>query len=117
MEPVAIANSLVTLLIPIMAKGMGDLANSAFHDVYLNIKQKLSTKTEGKNVVERFEKNPTGGAEDFQALLARHLNDDHELMGQLRDALDKSTAYSSLTGEINAKNVVVAQKIDNLNMS
>jgi hypothetical protein len=117
MDPVTIANSLITLLIPIMAKGMEEVATSALQDGYASIREKFSGNPEEKKVVERFEKNPSEGADDFQALLIKHLNEDQELRRQLTEALSNANPSSALVGKVKAKNVAVAKKINKIKMS
>lgn len=117
MDPVSIANSLLVLITPMVAKGVGELANTALKDVYATIKERLSKKPDGKSVVDAFEKNPSQGAEAFQAALVEQLRVDQELVRQLVDALNASKDNGSLVGEVNAKNVVISNKIDNINMS
>ena len=121
-EPMIDLANLTTIvtaaLSPLLAKGAEEVAKTAFKDAYQAIKDRLTKKPESKKAVEKFEENPSTGANEFQATLAEHLKNDAELVRMLAEALEKlgSAAPSQLVGTINAQKVVVANQIDTLNM-
>ena len=117
MDPLTIAHSLVGFLTPIIAKGVGEVADSAFKDIYALVKEKLSRKPEEQKIVEEFEKDPSEGAPAFQELLVQHLQGDLVLKNQLVEALQHLKTNSPLVNKVDAKNVVIAQKIDKIDMS
>jgi hypothetical protein len=118
MDPVTLASMAVAALSPLVAKGMEELSKTVFMDVYTAIKERLSGTRKSKEAVEQFEQDPGEGAPAFQAVLADQLAQDKELMRLLADALEKSGAApaGSLVGKIEAEKVVVANKIDTVNM-
>jgi len=117
MDPLTIASSVIGILTPIIANGVGEVANTDFKDVYASIKEKLSRNPEEGKIIEQFEKDPSRGADAFQALLIEHISIDQELMKQLIEALQIPKTRSSLVGKVEAKNVVIADKIDKIDMS
>ena len=65
MDPVtisAIAASAISILSPLVAKGMEEVAKSVFKDSYDKIKEKLESNPESKETLEEFEKNPVEAA-------------------------------------------------------
>ena len=121
MDPITLttlAGMAVAALSPLVAKGAEELGKSVLNDAYVAIKQRLSKKAESKAVIEKFEQNPSEAAPTLQAELAKQLAADDELVRLLAEALEKSGAAApgSLVGKIKAKNVVVANKIDTVNM-
>lgn len=118
MDIITLAALAVAALQPLVAKGVEEVAKTAFKDVYTAIKKRLFQKSQGKATVEKFEQNPTEGAPAMQAALAEQLSSDPELIRLLAEALEKSGAAApgSLVGKIEAEKVVVANKIDTVNM-
>lgn len=114
----SLTTMIIAALSPLLAKGAEEVAKTVFKDAYQTIKDRLTKKPESKNAVEKFEQNPGTGATAFQSVLAEHLANDAELVRMLAEALEKSgaTAPGQLVGTINAQKVVVANKIDTLNM-
>jgi hypothetical protein len=108
----------VAALSPLVAKGMEELSKTVFKDVYAAIKDRLSGARKSKEAVEQFEQDPTEGASALQAALADQLAHDKDLARMLAEALEKSgvAAPGSLVGKIEAEKVVVANKIDTVNM-
>lgn len=117
MDPVIIATAVVGFLSPIVAKGLEDVAKSALNDVYAKIKDRFSKEPKDSKIIEQFEKDPSTGAEAFQTALVEHLKTDQDLMQQLVSILEKNKQSESLVNEINAKNVVVAKKINKVKLS
>ena len=118
MDPVTLANMAVAALSPLVAKGMEELSKTVFKDVYTAIKERLSGTRQSQEAVEQFEQNPTQGTPALQSALADQLAHDQELTRLLVEALEKSGAApsGSLVGKIEAEKVVVANKIDTVNM-
>ncbi len=118
MDPATIATMVISALSPLVAKGVEEVAKTSFKDAYEAIKERFSKKSEKQSALEKFEKNPSAGAPAFQSALAEHLATDAELIRLLATALEKSGSVpaGSLVGKIEAEKVVVANKIDTLNM-
>jgi hypothetical protein len=113
-----LAHMAVTALSPLATKGAEILAPTILKDAYNAIKERLRSEPSGKAALEKFEKNATDGAPALQAELAKRLATDPELVRLLAEALEKSGAAKpgSLVGKIEANKVVVAHKIDTVNM-
>ena len=95
-----------------------EVAKTTFKDVYAAIKERLGRDPKGKQAVEEFEADPTKGAADLERALTERLKTDAELVRLLATALEESGTYEtgSLVGKIEAERVVVAKKIDTVNM-
>lgn len=117
MDPVTIATAVVGILSPIIAKGVEEVAKSAFGDIYVEIKNKLSKKPEGEKAINQFENDPAQGAEVFQRALIEQLKADRELMHSLAKTLQNKKITRSLVNQVKAKNVAIAEKINKINMS
>ena len=117
MDPVTIATAVVGFLSPIVAKGLEDVAKSALNDAYAKIKDRFSKEPKNSKIIEQFEKDPSTGAEAFQTALVEQLKTDQDLMQQLVSILEKNKHSGALVNEVNAKNVVIAEKIDKIDMS
>ena len=118
MDLANLAQMAVTVLTPIMAQGAQKLADTALSDVYTAIKEHLRGELSGNAALEKFEQNPSEGALALQAELAKRLSVDADFVRLLAESLEKSGAAASgfLVGKINAQKVVVAKKIDTVNM-
>lgn len=121
MDPVtisAIASSIVSVLSPLVAKGMEEVAKSVFKDAYGNIKERLKSDPENKKTLEAFEKNPVEAAPDMLKVLTNQMLIDEKLTQMLAAALSKSNVVNleALVGKVEAKKVVVASHIDTVNM-
>jgi hypothetical protein len=118
MDPATIATMVIAALSPLLLKGTEEVAKTAFKDAYQAIKERFSRKPEKQSALEKFEKNPSTGAPVFQSALAEHLATDTELIRLLATALEESGSVpaGSLVGKIEAEKVVVANKIDTVNM-
>jgi len=121
MDPVtvsAIAASIVSVLSPLVAKGMEEVAKSGFKDAYGKIKDRLKSKPESKKILEEFEKNPAEAAPEMLKLLTQQMLIDEKLMQLLAETLNKSEAVNleALVGKVEAEKVVVASHIDTVNM-
>jgi hypothetical protein len=116
MDPITVATAVVGFLSPLVAKGLEEVATSALGDIYASIKAKISKDPAGEKAIEKFEKDPQQGLSEFQSALLEHLKKDHELMLQLTEFVQKSQTSSPLVNKVEAKNVVIAEKIDRLTM-
>jgi len=118
MDLANLAQTAVTALSPIMAQGAQKLAETALSDVYTAIKERLRREPSGKAALEKFEQSPNEGALALEAELVKRLATDAELARLLAESLEKSGAAApgSLVGRIDAQKVVVAKKIDIVNM-
>ncbi|MDZ7359827.1 MAG: hypothetical protein ONB46_03745 [candidate division KSB1 bacterium] len=118
MDPVTLAAMVIAALSPLVTKGAEEVSKTAFKDAYQAIKKRFAKKPEQQSALEKFEKNPATGAPTFQAALAEHLATDDELIRLLATALEKSGSapVGSLVGKIEAEKVVVAEKINTVNM-
>jgi hypothetical protein len=115
---VALAYTTVKALSPLVTKGAEVLAPVVLKDAYSAIKERLCGDPSGKVAIERFEQNAMEGAPVLQAELARLLAADTDLARAVAEALEKSGVVKSgsLVGKIEANKVVVAHKIDTVNM-
>jgi hypothetical protein len=115
---VSLATMFVTKLSPLVAEGVGKLAQTVLNDAYTAIKERLRSEPSGKAAIERFEQNVNEGAPALQAELAKRLASDSALVRLLAESLEKFGAAprGSLVGKIDAEKVVVAEKIDTVNM-
>jgi hypothetical protein len=118
LDLVGLAQMAVSALSPFVTKGTEILAPKVLNDAYNAIKERLRSGPSGKLALQRFEQNATEGAPALQAELAKRLATDPELVRLLAESLEKSGAVKpgSLVGKIDANKVVVAHKIDTVNM-
>ena len=121
MDPVtisAIAASAISVLSPLMAKGMEEVAKSVFNDSYDKIKERLLNVPEHKETLDRFEKNPVEAAPDMLKLLTQQMLIDEKLTQVLATTLSKSDAVNleALVGKVEAEKIVIASHIDTVNM-
>ena len=118
LEVVALAHAIVTALSPLVTKSADILAPTVLKDAYSAIKERLCGKPSGKLAIQGFEQNAAEGAPALQDELARQLATDTDLVRIIAEALEKSGAAKSgsLVGKIDANKVVVAHKIDTVNM-
>jgi len=121
MDPVtisAIAASVISILSPLVSKGMEEVAKSVFKDAYGKIKDRLQSNPEGKKTLQKFEQNPAEAAPELMRLLTQQMLLDEKLTQLLAEALKKSEAVNleALVGKIEAEKVVVASHIDTVNM-
>jgi hypothetical protein len=121
MDVAFLSNLAVSTLAPILLKGVGELAGTTLKDAYEAIKDRLSRTPEEKQVVEKFEKGPVENSNEFQMLLSKHLEKDEELRTLLTTSLEKMKNPPVEMGNVNvnqihAEKVIVAQKVDKIDM-
>ena len=114
----ALTASAVTALKLVFTKGSEEVAKSAFKDAYEAIKARLTRNPESRKVLEKFEANPEKGAAELQSTLSEHLVSDDKLFIRIAESLEKAGMLNSgtLAGKIIAEKVVIAKKIDTVNM-
>ena len=113
-----LAQIAVSTLSPLVVQGAGKLAGTVLDDAYKAVKRRLCSEPSGKQAIEKFEQNAPGGATALQNELAKWLARDPVLVRLLAESLERSGAATSgsLVGKIEADKVVVAHKIDTVNM-
>jgi dipeptidase len=121
MDPVtvsAIAASTISILSPLVAKGMEEVTKSVFKDAYEKIKDRFSTDQESKKALEEFEKKPAEAAPELLKILTNQMMIDEKLTQLLAETLKKSKVVNleALVGKVEAEKVVVASHIDTVNM-
>jgi len=118
MDPSFLANLVVQSLSPLVAKGVEEVAKSAFKDAYTAIKTRLGKDPEAKKALDKFEESPAEGGPALQAALEQHLVSDAKLLDLL--ARDFSAMRGETSGprveNLKANKVVIAQDIDTVNM-
>ncbi|MCP4298222.1 MAG: hypothetical protein GY786_21765 [Proteobacteria bacterium] len=114
----ALAASAVSALKLLFTKGSEEVAKSAFKDAYQAIKTRLTRTPESQKVIENFEADPEKGATELQSTLSEHLVSDDKLYVMIVDALAKAGTLKNhpLAEKIIAEKVVIANKIDTVNM-
>jgi hypothetical protein len=114
----AIAASIVSVLSPLVTKGMEEVAKSSFKDVYDKIKDRLQGHPESKKTLEAFEKNPVEAAPDMLKELTNQMLSDTKFTQLLGTALSKSNVINleALVGKVEAEKVIIAQYIGTVNM-
>lgn len=114
----ALAASAVSALKLVSTKASEEFAKSALQDAYQAIKIRLTRNPESRKVLENFEANPGNGATELQSAIGEHLVYDDELFVRIAESLEKAGMLnsSSMAGKIIAEKVVIAKKIDTVNM-
>lgn len=119
MDPITLASTIVGLISPLIMKGVEEVTKSSFKDIYAAIKEKLSGDPESKHAIQEFEKSPEQAKPVFQAALQKHIEADkafYELLLRVVQNHQSAAQGGINIKKINAKKVVVAEKIDKLDM-
>ena len=114
MEPLTLAAMVASALFPYLAKGAEEVTKTAFKDAYAKLKEMIAGKPEEEKALEKAETQA-----DLQTLLEQQFAQNQALQLAFARALETAghAPHGQLVGKIEAKNVVVVDKIDTLNMS
>lgn len=118
MDAGTLSSTVIAALSPLVAAGATEIAKTAFKDVYTVLKERMKKKPEGKQAIEKFEANPAEGRDDLQKQLTQLVENEPDLGLLLQKALEKYSqgSRSPLVENVEAEKVVIADKIDTVNM-